>query len=174
MTTPPKQSAADLFLVSDYRTLMGAFIERKQALGLTNLELDELGGFAGGYTSKLFCGSKRLGLETLGKMLVALKARILVVPLEAELSLPKLTRAAMPIKDLTPEVKEKFREWGRKGGSKRLHLIGARKRKAIATMGGRASAEARRLRKEGKIYHPKLADPAIMRKLERRGREKGE
>jgi hypothetical protein len=147
---------------------MGAFIERKVALGLTNLELDERGDFAGGYTSKLFCGSKRLGLETLGKMLTALDARIIVVPADANLSLPKIGEKAIAVKDLTPAVKEKLREWGKKGGTKRYHLIGAGKRRAIAAMGGRAAAEARRLRKLGLDVKPKAADPAIMRKLERR------
>jgi hypothetical protein len=161
-------TAADLFLVSDYRTLMGAFVERKLALGLTNLDLDDRGGLAGGYTSKLFCGSKRLGLETLGKLLVALEARIIVVPANAELSTPKLTKTAIPIRDLTPLVKEKFRELGRLGGRKRVHLQSPRRRKAIAAMAGRASGEARRLRKQGREVKPKTADPAVLRKLERR------
>ena len=51
------------------------------------------------YTSKLFCGSKRLGLETLGKLLTALNAKVVVVPADAELALPKLTKNAIPIKD---------------------------------------------------------------------------
>jgi hypothetical protein len=159
---------SSLFVVCDYRTLMGAFVERKLALGLTNLELDDRGGLAGGYTSKLFCGSKRLGLETLGKLLVALEARIIVVPADAELALPKLTKNAVPIKDLSPEIKEKRSEWGRKGGKKRHLLTPPRRRKAIAALAGRASGEARRLRKAGKIAQAKVADPAILRKLERR------
>jgi hypothetical protein len=159
---------ASFFVVFDYRSLMGALIERKIALGLTNLEIDELGGLAGGYTSKLFCGSKRLGLETLGKLLTALGTKVVVVPADAELALPKLTRNAIPIKDLSPEVKEKRSEWGRKGGKKRSLLTSPRRRKAIAAMAGRASAEARRLRKAGQIPQAKVADPAIMRKLERR------
>jgi hypothetical protein len=85
---------ASLFLITDYRQRMGALGERKKALSLTNLELDELGGLAGGYTSKLFCGSKRLGLETLGKLLTALDAKVVVVPADAELALPKLTKKA--------------------------------------------------------------------------------
>ena len=168
MNKPSMTDPASLFVASDYRTLMGAFIERKQALGLTNLELDELGGLAGGYTSKLFCGSKRLGLETLGKLLTALDAKVVVVPANAELALPKLTKNAIPIKDLSEEIKEKRRDWGRKGGKKRHLLTSPRRRKAIAAMAGRASAEARRLRKAGKIPQAKVADPAILRKLERR------
>jgi hypothetical protein len=159
---------ASLFVAVDYRTLMGAFVQRKMSLGLTNLELDDRGGLAGGYTSKLFCGSKRLGLETLGKLLTALGAKVVVVPADAELALPKLTKKAFPIKDLSEEIKEKRREWGRKGGKKRHLLIMPRRRKAIAALAGRASAEARRLRKAGKIAQAKVADPAILRKLERR------
>jgi len=159
---------ADLFLVTDYRTLMGAFVERKLALGLTNLELDDRGGLAGGYTSKLFCGSKRLGLETLGKLLVALEARIIVVPADAELGQAKLLKQSIPIRDLSPEIKEKRREWGRNGAKIRYHLTSPRRRKAIAAMAGRASGEARRLRKAGREVKPKTADPAILRKLERR------
>jgi hypothetical protein len=85
---------ASFFVAFDYRSLMGALIERKIALGLTNLEIDELGGLAGGYTSKLFCGSKRLGLETLGRLLTALGTKVVVVPADAELALPKLTKNA--------------------------------------------------------------------------------
>jgi hypothetical protein len=154
--------------VVDYRTLMGAFIERKVALGLTNLELDERGDFAGGYTSKLFCGSKRLGLETLGKMLTALDARIIVVPADANLGLSQKSIVAFPIKDLSEEIKQTQMEWRRKGGRMYRLKTAPRRRKAIAAMGGRAAAEARRLRKLGLEVKPKAADPAIMRKLERR------
>ena len=170
---PSMPDRESLFVAVDYRGLMGALGERKKELGLTNLELDELGGLAGGYTSKLFCGSKRLGLETLGKLLTALNAKVVVVPADAELALPKLTKNAIPIKDLS-EIKEKRREWARKGGKKRHLLTSPRRRKAIAALAGRASGEARRLRKAGKIAQAKVADPAILRKLERRpvGRDK--
>lgn len=79
-----------------------------------------------------------------------------------------MTKNAVPIKDLSEEIKEKRREWGWKGGRKRYLLTSPRRRKAIAAMAGRASAEARRLRKAGKIAQAKVADPAILRKLERR------
>jgi hypothetical protein len=137
-------------IAHDYATLMGALIERKWQLGLTNLDVEARGQFATGYADKLFNGARLMGLGTLGRLLDALEVRILVVPVD-KLDAPKLKKIALSRPHLDARGKDiKRAAWGRSGGIKRRCLLTPARRRAIAKLGGlaraaKAAAEAERL-----------------------------
>jgi hypothetical protein len=122
----------------DYETLMGALRERKTHLGLTNLDIDWLGQLPSGYAGKLFCGSRTIGLTSIGKILKALDVRLVVQPGQAWSD-----GKAMP--DNMLALKEKRKSWGRQGGIKRWALQTPAQRSRLGRLGGLASQAKRRL-----------------------------
>jgi hypothetical protein len=121
----------------DYKTLMGALEARKKHLGLTNLDIDWLGNLPSGYAGKLFCGSRCLGLTSIGKVLKALDVRLVIQP-----SQTWSDGKAMP--DNMLALKEKRKSWGRKGGLKRWALQTPAQRSRLGRLGGLASQAKRR------------------------------
>jgi hypothetical protein len=137
---PHRGGEAEAAIAHDYATLMGALIERKWQLGLTNLDVEARGHFATGYADKLFNGARLMGLGTLGRLLDALEVRILVVPVD-KLEAPKLKKIALSRPHLDERGKDiKRAAWGRAGGIKRRCLLTPARRRAIAKLGGLARA----------------------------------
>ncbi|PSC03815.1 hypothetical protein SLNSH_17040 [Alsobacter soli] len=79
------QTEGDLLaVVDDYDELLGAMRERREALGLSQMDLDEATGWAMGYTGKLECDpraqvAKVLGRQSLPLILAALGLRLAVI-----------------------------------------------------------------------------------------------
>jgi hypothetical protein len=61
-TVATSATAGEIFRASNYDDLIRGFVERKKQLGLTNLDLDALAGYADGYSSKLFARKRMKGL----------------------------------------------------------------------------------------------------------------
>ena len=158
---------AEAAIAHDYATLMGALIERKWRLGLTNLDVEARGRFATGYADKLFNGARLMGLGTLGRLLEALEVRILVVPID-KLDAPKLKKIALPRPHLDARGKDiKRAAWGRAGGIKRRCLLTPARRRAIAKLGGLARAAKARTSGSEDSPAARAAPAAPLRALER-------
>jgi hypothetical protein len=76
---------------------------RRKELQLTMLELDEILGFAGRYSSKIFAHGyrKNLGHLSLPAMLDALGCRLAIIANEADDALPPITRRTMHEKSIS-------------------------------------------------------------------------
>jgi hypothetical protein len=151
----------------DYRTLMGALIERKLQLGVTCFELESLGDLPTGYASKLFTGRRTLGLVSIGKMLAALNVRLVVVPAgRSQRGLTALIGKAAQIRRLDENGKDIRRsEWGKRGHAKWMCLTTPAERRRNARLAGKASADARAARKAETMPALRLAAPAALAKL---------
>jgi hypothetical protein len=66
-------------LIEDPRQLAQAIDARRKELGIIHRDLDELAGWADGYSSKLACGMKTLGGMSLPTVLKALGLRLALV-----------------------------------------------------------------------------------------------
>jgi hypothetical protein len=143
------------FAAHDYATLVGALIERKRQLGLTNLDVDALGGFPSGYAGKVFSGMRPLWRSAvmIGRMLEALDARLVLV---SEREAARFAKIAIPL-NLSDERGKDIRrsQWGRMGGIKRAHLLSSKMRRAMARKAGKASGAARKAKGE-------RAEPAVV------------
>ena len=104
-------------LIRNYSALRVAFTTGRKAMGVSQLEMDELAGLQSGYTGKLECGMKHLGDLSMPKLLAALKMALLLVPDDGSAK-----QAAKHLKK--PVVTEAYR----------------RIRKIIGAKGGRAAA----------------------------------
>lgn len=67
---------SEIARVSDYDGLVKALRARRIELGLTHLAVDEIAGLQTGYTGKIECGIKRLGVMSLTAILGALKVEM--------------------------------------------------------------------------------------------------
>lgn len=80
----PAEKLADEFpiigVAVSYDDLRRILRERRQALGLTHLQTDEIAGLQSGYTGKLEIGTKNFGPMSLSCMIGALGVKIVVVP----------------------------------------------------------------------------------------------
>ena len=83
MTDTP--SSRVLAEATDYMSLLDAFRARAEEIGITKLEIDDIGGLTDGYASKLLAPipMKGAGMRTLGKLLRALALKLVVVEDEA-------------------------------------------------------------------------------------------
>lgn len=64
--------------ITDYDALMWALSNRRKAMGITQLEMDEEAGLQAGYTGKLESKMKGLGKESLGAVLRTLNVRLVL------------------------------------------------------------------------------------------------
>jgi transcriptional regulator with XRE-family HTH domain len=62
--------------IKSYTELVAALVARRNALGVTQEVVNEVGGLAAGYVSKVECGTKRLGKVTLALLLGALGLKL--------------------------------------------------------------------------------------------------
>jgi hypothetical protein len=76
--------------LSELATLL---TERRYALGITSLALDAAAGLAEGQTSKIECGTKRLGHVTIPTLLASLGLKLALV--ESGEPLPRLIAALL-------------------------------------------------------------------------------
>lgn len=68
------------FVIADYATLRLAIAERRKSIGLRQAEVDDIAGIAAGYTGKVECGMKHLGDISLGPILGAIGAVLVLMP----------------------------------------------------------------------------------------------
>jgi hypothetical protein len=89
---------------TDPQTIADCLNKRRQELGLTLSELDDVLGLAPRYASKIFAHNyqKSLGALSLPTMLEALGVRLLLVADDRENALPPITRRAIREKSLSP------------------------------------------------------------------------
>jgi hypothetical protein len=66
----------------DYESLRRLLDNRRRELRLTMLDVDYRAGWADGYASKAFCGTRNFGLRSLGLILQVLRVRIMLVPID--------------------------------------------------------------------------------------------
>jgi hypothetical protein len=66
---------------SDYKSLLDALRARAQQLGITRIEIDDIGGLTNGYASKLLSPApmKYVGRASLGPLLGALGIKLIIV-----------------------------------------------------------------------------------------------
>jgi len=58
-----------IFKVSTHKDLIAALVARRRSLGLTQIDVDAIGGLAGGHTAKIECGTKKVGYVSLALLL---------------------------------------------------------------------------------------------------------
>lgn len=88
MSHPIPSPVPAVFVIESYSDLVAALRARRKALGLSQLELDLIAGWAEGYASKLEMsdrpdprpGARSLGKESLPIALGALQAKLVLVP----------------------------------------------------------------------------------------------
>jgi hypothetical protein len=71
---------SELGPITQYGDLRRAVSLRARELGLRHLEVDDLAGLQQGYTSKLICGTRHFGSMSMGAILGALKAELVLRP----------------------------------------------------------------------------------------------
>ena len=76
--------------VATYADLVCALRCRRLELGMTSVALDDAAGVADGYSSKIECGSKRLGDMSLGALLTAMGCKLVLIADDD--ALPAITR----------------------------------------------------------------------------------
>ena len=89
-----------IFKVSTHKDLIAALVARRRSLGLTQIDVDAIGGLAGGHTAKIECGTKKVGYVSLALLLGALKLELLAVPASGA---TKPLQAASPKSTIDPD-----------------------------------------------------------------------
>jgi hypothetical protein len=106
-----------IFKVSTHEGLLAALIARRKQLGLSQLDIDMIGGLQSGYCGKIECGSKHVGYLSLTLLLGALRLESQAVPASGA---SKSLQTASPKSAIDPDnyveaAKNFFAERGRKG-----------------------------------------------------------
>lgn len=89
----PDDRADDSIPGEPYRAIVQALIERRQALGLRQLEVDDKIGCAGGLVGKWECGDRRASLVSLVMWAEALGCRIALATTSVPIPLDKTGEA---------------------------------------------------------------------------------
>jgi transcriptional regulator with XRE-family HTH domain len=89
----PDHHPEDPIPVEPYRVIVAALIERRQALGLRQLEVDDKIGCAGGLVGKWECGDRRASLVSLVMWAEALGCRIALATTSVPIPLDKTGEA---------------------------------------------------------------------------------
>ncbi len=142
MSHPISSPVPAAFVIESYADLVRALRARRKALGLSQLELDLIAGWAEGYTSKLEISesnpaaknARAIGRDSLPLALGALKAKLVLVP-----------AGSLKIRNPVTAV-----EKGRRGAEARQRNTTPEQRREIA----RKAAQARW------TMRPKLVDKA--------------
>jgi transcriptional regulator with XRE-family HTH domain len=93
-TDPAPECASDGGIPGEpYRAIVQALIERRQALGLRQLEVDDKIGCAGGLVGKWECGDRRASLVSLVMWAEALGCRIALATTSVPIPLDKTGEA---------------------------------------------------------------------------------
>jgi hypothetical protein len=99
-------------VIADYATLRLAIAERRKALGLRQAEVDHIAGIAAGYTGKVECGMKYLGDISLGPILGAIGAVLVLVPATGQYA-----NLGGKTTQISNEVRERWRARASKGAA---------------------------------------------------------
>ena len=128
-----------IFKVSTHKDLIAALVARRRSLGLTQIDVDAIGGLAGGHTAKIECGTKKVGYVSLTLLLGALKLELLAVPASGA---TKPLQAASPKSTIDPDnyvadTNNFFVERARKGARILNARLTAKQRRENGRKGGR-------------------------------------
>ena len=126
--------------------LIAALRARRIELGLKHLEVDDLGGLQGGYTGKLECGAKNIGLKSLSGLLAALGAELALVRSSERSAASFDIEAPAAQPETECPIKKKMAALGAKGGRRRWGSYLPGERKTAMRKLGLASGKARRKR----------------------------
>lgn len=110
--------------IQSYDQLRQAVARRRKALGLTQLDLDDLAGVQDGYTGKLECGARHFGPLSLGLILQALGVELVL----------------QPVRHDPPQPKERSMSANEKSTNAFGGQMQARADKAAAMLGGRTAS----------------------------------
>lgn len=149
MTHAPDDIIGEAASYDDVRRVLR---ERRQALGLTHLQVDEIAGLQSGYTGKLEIATKNYGPMSLGSMLGALGVKIVFVPAAG-----KQPETAIDAKASLDNLKTVRKKLAAKGGRARAMKLSSKERRVIARKAARAKWRNWRLIKAEKERRPKRA-----------------
>jgi transcriptional regulator with XRE-family HTH domain len=127
-----------LLIARDYQSLRHALNERRLALKMTMLDVDAKTGWPDGYASKIFCGNRNLGADSLAWILQAFGVALVVIELPS-------AGQPLPIKAIKRDafLQRRMSELASRGGKARRASMTVDQWAELARKGGRAAAAKR-------------------------------
>ena len=129
--------------VTTFDELRVALNMRKQHLRLRNLEVDEIAGLQAGYSSKIFCGMKRVGDMSLPALLGALGVELALVSTRSSMAVEGQENVGLPVGELKKVIVRRCHEAGKKSWRQKTENEKAR---AVRRMNKARLARARERR----------------------------